>query len=50
MEVLSQLIDSMGDAVDKLEEAKSKGRISEFNRLKEFILKIQKKIDDEVSK
>jgi len=49
VEILSQLVNSMADAVDKLEEAKQKSRINEFNKIKEFILKIQKKIKGEIN-
>jgi len=48
IEFLGQLVDSMGDAVEKLEEAKKKNRISEFNKIKMFILKLQRKINSEL--
>ncbi len=49
VEFLGQLVDSMADAVEKLEEVKSQNKITEFNRLKNFILDIQKKIDGELN-
>ncbi len=50
VEVLSQLVDSMSDAVGKLEEARELNKLSEFSKLKGFILEIQKKINEEVKK
>ena len=49
VEFLGQLVDSMADAVEKLEEAKERNRIVEFNKLKRFILDIQKKVDGELN-
>ena len=45
---LSQLISSMSDAVEKLEEAKQKNNISDFRKLQALILNIHKKIDQEI--
>jgi hypothetical protein len=47
---LEQLVNVMQDAVIKLEAAKNTNKIDEVNRLKSFILDIQKKINDEISK
>jgi len=49
VEILSQLVNSMADAVDKLEGTKRESKISDFNKIKEFILKIQKKIKGEIN-
>lgn len=50
MHFLSQLIDSMSDAVDKLEQAKNSSKITEFNQIKNFILQIQTRIKEELVK
>lgn len=48
--LLNQMINSMSDAVIRLEAAKNQSKADEFNKLKLFILDIQKKIDEEISK
>ncbi len=50
VEVLRQLIDSMSEAVDKLEDAWQKNQIEEFNKIKSFILNLQKRIKLELAK
>ncbi len=45
---LSQLISSMSEAVEKLEQAKHKNNLEDFRKLKSLILGIHKKIDSEV--
>lgn len=47
---LSQLVNVMQDAVLKIEAAKNANKLDEVNRLKAFVLDIQKKINDEISK
>jgi len=47
--LLSQLINSMEDAVNKLEVTKSLNNLAEFNKIKEFILDLQKRIDTEAN-
>ncbi len=44
MEFLGQLISSLEKARPKLEEAYQKNSYEDFNRVKKFILNIQKKI------
>ncbi len=44
---LGQLIESMADAVVKLEQAK---KIDESNNVKEFIMKLQQKIKEEIAR
>ena len=46
--LLMQLVNSMSDAVAKLEDAKSKNKIDDFNKIKKFILDIQAKINEEI--
>ena len=46
--LLGQLINSMEDAVKKLEQAKDKNKIEDFNKIKAFILDNQKKIRGEL--
>lgn len=43
---LSQLIKTLEEAESKLEEAYKKEDYEKFNRLKKFILQIQKKISE----
>lgn len=50
MFVLSQLVNSMEEAVHKLENAKNKNDFDEFGKIKNFILDIQKKINEEILK
>jgi hypothetical protein len=45
--LLTQLIGSMEDAINKLEIAKNQGNIQDFNKLSSFILDLQKKIEIE---
>lgn len=45
--LLTQLIGSMEEAINKLEIAKNQGNVSEFNKLSSFILDLQKKIETE---
>ena len=47
---LTQLVNSMSDSVAKLEQAQQQNKIEEFNKIKQFILQIQAKINEEVSK
>lgn len=44
VDFLEQMIESMAEAVDKLEEAEKGNKIEEFNKMKEFILKLQVQI------
>jgi len=48
--VLRQLIDSMSDAVIKLEQAQRENKITDFEKIKSFILDIQKRIKIELAK
>ncbi|MFZ5955154.1 MAG: hypothetical protein ACOYT4_01910 [Nanoarchaeota archaeon] len=48
--LLEQLINSMSDALKKLEEAKMKGDSDNFNRNKKLIIDMQKKIKEETEK
>ena len=50
VEFLGQLVNSMDEAVDKLEEAKERNKIAYSNKIKKLILDIQKKIREELSK
>ena len=43
--VLEQMVNSMADAVEKLEELGKGGRADEFSKLKAFIFDLHKKID-----
>jgi len=45
---LQQLLDSMSDAIEKLEQVAEQNKIEEFNKLKAFILDIQTKIKLEI--
>ena len=46
VDFLGQMVDSMADAVDKLEEAKGKRDDVTVHKMAEFILKIQSKIKE----
>jgi hypothetical protein len=48
--LLSQLVNSMSDAAKKLEQAKNNNKIEEFNKIKSFVLDLQKKIGEELEK
>ena len=48
LNVLMQLVISMNEAVWKLEEARDSGSAEQFNKLKVFILELQKKIEVEI--
>lgn len=43
-----QLITSMEEALEKLEEAKKKSKVEDFKKIKEFILKLQARISEEL--
>jgi hypothetical protein len=45
--LLNQLLNSANDAIDKLDAARSRGDIEEFNHIKNFILDIKNKIEQE---
>jgi len=45
---LMQLVGSLADFATKLEEAKSKNKIDDFNKIKKLILDIQEKINEEI--
>lgn len=47
--ILSQLVESLSDAIDKLEVAQAQNRIEDFNKIRNFILDLQKKINEEIS-
>ncbi len=47
VEFLAQLIDSISDAVDKLEIAVENNRIEDSKKIKVFILDLYKKIKEE---
>jgi len=47
LSLLGQLINSIDDALTRLEIAKSNGDIVEFNKIKQFILSLQTKIEQE---
>ena len=49
IQFLSQLIESMEDAVNKLEEAKNSGRKDEVNKLKVFIFDLHQKINESLT-
>ena len=49
VELLGQLVNSMADAIEKLEKAKKESRITDSNKIKNFILDIQKKINAELT-
>ncbi len=46
VEFLGQMVESMADAVEKLEEAESGNKIEEFNKIRDFILELQRKIGE----
>ena len=46
VEFLGQMVESMADAVEKLEEAESGNKIEEFNKIRNFILELQRKIGE----
>ena len=48
--LLDQLVNSIGDAVEKLELAKSRNNLQEFNKIKDFIIELQKRIELEADK
>jgi hypothetical protein len=48
--LINQLVNSMGDAADKLEYAKNTNNFQEFNKIKFFILDLQRKIEREADK
>jgi hypothetical protein len=47
--LLNQLISSMEEAVNKIETAKDSNDLTSFNKLKNFILDLQKRIDNETN-
>ena len=50
IDILSQLINSMSDAVDKLEQAQRANRLTDFEKIKSFILDMQKRIKIELTR
>jgi len=48
--LLGQLVNSLSEAVGKLEQAKINNQVSEFNKIRDFILQIQGKIKEELAK
>ena len=48
--LIDQMVTSMRDAVLKLETAKNSNQIEDFQKIKLFILNLQKKINDELEK
>jgi len=48
LEFLGQLVDSMSEAVDKLEKARDSGNKKEARKIEEFILDMQKKFNEEL--
>lgn len=49
IEFLEQLIDSMSEALDSLENAKRKGNSLDAKKAKEFILLLQKEVERELA-
>jgi len=49
IDFLNQIIDSMIDALTKLEKVQQSGNVEEFNKTKLFILELQKKLSVELS-
>jgi len=47
--LLNQLINSMEEAIDKIESAKKINDLDNFGKLKNFILDLQKRIDLEIN-
>jgi len=50
IQILNQLINSMSDAVNRLEIAIQQNRIDEFNNLRAFILDVQSRIKTELAR
>lgn len=48
--LIDQLVASMFEAVLRLEQYKSKNKIEDFSKIKNFILDLQSKISAELSK
>ena len=47
---LGQLVNSMDEAVEKLEEAKSKNKKEDYEKIKKFILDLYVKIGEAITK
>lgn len=47
---LGQLVNSMDEAVEKLEQAKEKNKVEDFNKIKSFILDLHVKIGEAITK
>lgn len=45
---LGQIVDSLAEAVEKMERAKKKNKIRDFNELKGFVLGLKSKLDTEL--
>lgn len=45
IDFVGQLVDSMAEAVEKLEQAKVKGDVNVLNKLKVFIFDLHEKLD-----
>ena len=50
IEILNQLVNSMAEAVEKLEQAKQKTQAQDFDKIKLFILEIHRRIKTELGK
>lgn len=50
IEVLSQLLNSMSDAVEKMDELKNSNKVQDFNKIKTFVLDLQEKINEEIQR
>lgn len=50
IEVIGQLINSMSDAVEKLEQAKDTNNIQEYNKIKAFMMDLHIRLKVELSK
>ena len=45
--LLNQLVNSIEDAVNKIETIQKRGSLEEFNHIRDFILNLQKKVETE---
>ena len=48
IDLIEQLVLSMSEAIEKLEKAKQENRMNDFNELKNFILNLQRRINQEL--
>jgi len=48
--LLGQMIESMSEAIDRLERAANENKLNEFNTLKKYILDLHEKIKKELEK